>query len=171
MDLGATLCLPRNPQCPTCPVKSHCQALEHTAVDQYPGRRPVRTLPSQRCRVLVLVNSQQEVLMERRPPTGIWGGLWSFPESPWDSPWESWCLDQLQLVPTRGDSLDVVRHTFSHFHLEMHPVLAQVRSPVGSVMEPNRWVWYNTASSDRRGFPAPIMRLLEKLTPRIRAGV
>jgi A/G-specific adenine glycosylase len=120
--------------------------------------------------MLVLINDEQEVLLERRPPTGIWGGLWSFPESPWNRPWKQWCAEQLELIPCQARKLSVVRHTFSHFHLDNHPVVARVRLGGRRVMAPDRWVWYNTAKDERRGLPAPIMRLLEQLPPRMKDG-
>ncbi len=166
MDLGATLCTPKNPRCDACPVQFGCEAFAQDAVLQYPQRKPSRALPRRRCRMLVLVNGADDVLLERRPPTGIWGGLWSLPECPWNESWSRWCQDELHLEPKSSKTLEVVRHTFSHFHLDIHPVFARVDLNGRFVMAPDRWVWYNSASSDQRGLSAPVRRLLDELPSR-----
>jgi A/G-specific adenine glycosylase len=171
MDLGATLCTARKPRCGDCPVRTGCVALAEDRVAQLPAPRPTRALPLNRCRMLVLLNGHGEVLLERRPPSGIWGGLWSFPESPWGRSWKQWCVEELRLAPKSARKLGVIRHTFSHFHLDIHPMLAHVDLDGRRVMAADRWVWYNTASNDRRGLPAPVMRLLDQLPPRTKDGV
>lgn len=161
MDLGATLCTPKNPECARCPVRVDCVARSSDAVHRYPAPKPQRQLPVRACRMLLLVNERREVLLQQRPLSGIWGGLWSLPECKVEIAWEQWCRDQLNLVPQKSRALTVARHTFSHFHLDIHPVVARVITPAFRVMEPGQWVWYNTASPDARGLAAPVKRLLE----------
>jgi A/G-specific adenine glycosylase len=165
MDLGATLCVPRNPRCDECPVGEDCQALRRDAVAQYPQPKARKPIPVRSCRMLILVNDAQEVLLEQRPPAGIWGGLWSLPECPWEADWTHWCLEQLRLRAFASRELAPVRHAFTHFHLEIQPVLAQVEPLPGFVMEAGRQLWYKNNRSRRFGVAAPVKRMLEQLGP------
>jgi A/G-specific adenine glycosylase len=103
------------------------------------------------------------VLLERRPPVGVWGGLWSFPECPPEVDVADWCRERLGLAVTIEGSWGVVRHSFSHFHLDITPVSAVVTGSSGAVMAGERFVWYNTRELDSRGVAAPVRRLLATL--------
>lgn len=81
MDLGATVCVRRKPSCLICPVNSDCEARARGLTDAIPASKPKRTRPLRRTCFLVARRPTGEILLERRPPTGIWGGLWCFPES------------------------------------------------------------------------------------------
>jgi A/G-specific adenine glycosylase len=80
MDLGATVCTPRRPRCEMCPLAEGCAARQQGRVAELPASKPRRDLPVRTTRMLLLRTMDGEVLLERRPPAGIWGGLWSFPE-------------------------------------------------------------------------------------------
>ena len=97
MDLGATLCTRGKPACARCPLQDQCAAYRDDCVGAYPASRPRRTLPVRESRVLLLCNAAGEVLLQRRPPVGIWGGLWSFPEVPADEDARQWCRTKLSL--------------------------------------------------------------------------
>ena len=106
------------------------------------------------------------MLLERRPPTGIWGGLWSFPECAPDTEIVPWLRDRLGLVATAVDELAAVHHGFTHFRLEIRPVVASVTengSDVRSVMEGADRLWYNCASPSALGLAAPVAKLLAQL--------
>jgi A/G-specific adenine glycosylase len=113
--------------------------------------------------MLLLCTPAGEVLLEKRPPTGVWGGLWSLPECPPEKDPVAWCrahwsLEVLELQPWR-----LVRHTFSHFHLDITPVRVRVDTPRPAIMEAERFVWYNIRQPDKRGLAAPVQRLLNLL--------
>lgn len=80
MDLGALLCTPTQPNCKSCPVQKYCLAHAQDKTTDYPTPKPTKSLPVRSSHFLILVNNQQEILLEKRPPAGIWGGLWSLPE-------------------------------------------------------------------------------------------
>ena len=163
MDLGATLCTRRQPDCAHCPLQAQCTAFREGSVADYPTPKPRRVLPVRESRVLLLRNSTGEVLLQRRPPVGIWGGLWSFPEVPVDQEPQHWCLTQLRCRVRRIDEWPKLRHTFSHFHLDLRPLVAQVKTLENAVLEGEGWVWYNSAQPDRIGLAAPVTRLLARL--------
>jgi A/G-specific adenine glycosylase len=103
------------------------------------------------------------VLLEKRPPTGIWGGLWSFPEFDSRDALQSWC-DQSNIRPAvEAEIWPVVRHTFSHFHLDITPCCIKLENPVASVMEADQGVWYKLPHSGALGLAAPVQRLLTRL--------
>ena len=163
MDLGAGVCRRGRPDCSACPLSEHCRAHALGQERDFPQSRPRKTLPVRTTQMLLLQDNAGQILLQRRPPTGIWGGLWSLPERPDDGvPAERWVRQRFggTLVGT-GTPL---RHTFSHFHLDITPVLARVKDPAPAVLDGDATVWYKQGESGRYGLPAPVARLLERLT-------
>jgi len=161
MDLGATACA-RKPNCPVCPVTDLCAAYEQDNVALYPTPKKCKTLPVKATHMLILQNEQGEVLLQQRPPSGIWGGLWSLPEYPDNTEKNipQWCEQQLGLIIDNVERLPVFRHTFSHFHLDITPVTSQVKNLANHVMEATNRVWYNTQQPESLGLPAPVVKIL-----------
>jgi A/G-specific adenine glycosylase len=163
MDLGALLCTPRRPRCAVCPLAEGCVAHAQGQEMAYPAPKPKRDLPVRATRMLLLRSADGEVLLERRPPVGIWGGLWSFPECPLEVDIADWCRERLGLTVAIEPPWGVLRNSFSHFHLDITPVPALVIGQEGAVMEGERFVWYNSRHPDERGVAAPVRRLLAAL--------
>jgi A/G-specific adenine glycosylase len=159
MDLGATVCTRSKPSCAVCPLASHCVALNMGIVAKLPTPKPKKTLPVKQLIFLLLSNHDQQLFLEKRPPTGIWGGLWSLPEFDSIEAAQNWCLikklaiDSQQVLPTS-------RHTFSHYHLDYTPLVIQTNSPTNFVMEANQSLWYNAGAL--LGLAAPIKQLLQQ---------
>lgn len=160
MDLGALLCTRHRPQCQACPLVDGCQAHAEGRETAYPGPRPARSLPIRTTRLLLLRLNQCEVLLEKRPPVGLWGGLWSFPECPPDVAVVDWCREQWGLALDAVQTWDVRRHSFSHFHLDITPLRAEVRQAVPRVMEGGRFLWYNVRQGEALALTVPVRRLL-----------
>ncbi len=165
MDLGATLCTRSKPKCGECPLRMQCQALAFGRTRDFPQSRPKKIIPTRTTRMLILRNTQGEVLLAKRPPVGIWGGLWSLPECPIDVDTPSWARDVLRLNTSIVATLPSVRHTFSHFHLDITPVVCSVENPTLGVMEANDLVWYKSHSPNDYGLPAPVKRILNDIEP------
>ena len=162
MDLGATIC-GRKPDCAECPLMESCQACGEGDPRAYPTPRPRKTLPVRETRMLILRNSKGQLLLEQRPPAGIWGGLWTLPECPVELDPAEFCQTNLGLELYEAEAGPCLRHTFSHFHLDITTLLARV-SPVNqAIMEGRPQVWYNSRRPDVRGLPAPVKTLLEGL--------
>ncbi len=167
MDLGATVCTRGRPACQRCPLAGLCVAHAQGRETDYPAPKPRISRPLRRTFLLMLRNQHGEVLLEQRPPTGIWGGLWSFPEcADANSPqgMRQWCMEYLGYSMEEIAYWPIVRHGFSHFDLDITPVTARV-SEIGaaSVMEARPTVWYNNAIPGTRGLAAPVKRLLNQL--------
>ena len=161
MDLGATLCTRSNPSCLLCPLNEQCQALKQGNPQAYPNAKPSKILPEKSAVMLVLRNKQGELGLQRRPPTGIWGGLWSFPEFPDQQS----ALASLTKLPYSITTLAVISHTFSHFRLHLTPLLIERADGLFStgVMEGDGWVWYNSESTFSGGLSSAAQRLLTAL--------
>lgn len=162
MDLGATVCLRRRPHCDLCPVANGCLARRQGNPEAYPGSKPRRDKPLRRTRMLLITDGAQ-VLLERRPPTGIWGGLWCPPECPPTRDAQAHCREALGLEIAEVRAWSRLRHTFTHFQLDIEPVQAQLAAAPSSLMDGERYVWYNIGSPDARGLAAPVARLLRGL--------
>ena len=162
MDLGATLCTRAQPNCGRCPVRVGCAAFKSGNQADYPTRRPKKAMPVRSVAMLLIANEQQELLLEKRPPTGIWGGLWGLPELATDADIKRWCRSELGLKVERSCAWPMLRHTFSHFHLDITPVHAEVSELQSRVMEGTRRLWYKPDSDDERGLAAPVAQLIER---------
>ncbi len=164
MDLGATLCTRAQPACAACPLHAGCQARLAGRATDFPAARPGKTLPVRQVTMLILRNATQEVLLVRRPPVGIWGGLWGFPECSADLPLADWARQALGVIPQVLEQWQPLRHSFSHFHLDITPVLAQLDGHSMRVMEDDGRIWYNVQGNGELGFAAPVQHLLDRLT-------
>lgn len=162
MDLGATVCTRTRPACERCPLAPDCRARHLGRPTDYPGRRPRAVKPVRETAMLVLRDEAGSILLLRRPPAGIWGGLWSLPELPAglaDQDIHRWCRDTLAVEIGEPRAQAPLRHEFTHFTLRMLPLHAPAR-PLGGVMESGGRVWYNDALCGTYGMPAAIRRLL-----------
>jgi A/G-specific adenine glycosylase len=162
MDLGATVCTRGTPDCERCPLRASCSALAEGEPGRYPGAKPRRVLPVRQVHMLVLVAGGDEAYLERRPPQGIWGGLWSFPEFDDAGGLAAWC-DARGIDAATTEAWPQLRHTFSHFHLDITPHCLRTKNPVFSVMEDDRGLWYKLRGPDPVGLAAPVQRLLARL--------
>jgi A/G-specific adenine glycosylase len=167
MDLGATVCRRSKPLCPLCPQQQSCEALAQGVQNQLPSPRPKKQLPTRTTTMLMLADDEGRVLLQQRPPTGIWGGLWSFPQLDQDNPSDAeirrWCKKELGHQASISERWPVLRHTFSHFHLEIEPVRLQSKKALTQIAEDNA-TWYAPAAPAALGLAAPVKQLLEQLS-------
>jgi A/G-specific adenine glycosylase len=158
MDLGATLCLRSKPRCPSCPIQANCYARRHGRVDELPTRRAAKPLPH-RHTVMLLLAYAGEVLLEKRPPTGIWGGLWSFPEAAPGEDVTQFCRDRLGLEVRPEQPWAVLDHGFTHYKLSITPQPAAVLGRLSKVEEFGR-LWVDLDIAGRAAVPKPVKTLL-----------
>ncbi|GMR18107.1 MAG: A/G-specific adenine glycosylase [Gammaproteobacteria bacterium] len=162
MDLGAALCRRSRPRCQHCPVAKSCLAHKQGNPGDYPSPKPAKTLPVKTVNMLIIRNHKNHILLQQRPPTGIWGGLWSLPESDGDDV-TGWCQRSLGMKIALDKPLPRIKHSFSHFHLNITAIPAQLLEHSPQIMESSGTVWYNPQSPDARGFPSPVKSLLDQL--------
>lgn len=165
MDLGATICTPKNPKCDSCPVKQACQAFKHNKVAQYPISKPRKVLPIKTTTMIIFYDTKNHaVLLEKRPPVGIWGGLWSFPECDGDT-MDLWIRNSFNFSIKNRQLLNTFNHTFSHFKLQAQPILLEIEYDLNHLkISEDCYSWhYLNKSNTLKGFASPIKRLLEQL--------
>jgi len=162
MDLGATVCTRAQPACSRCPVRAGCAARAAACQADYPAPRPKKSLPVREVAMLLIANDRHELLLEKRPPSGIWGGLWGLPELETSADISHWCRSELGLQVVRSREWPVLRHTFSHFHLDIIPVHAEVSGQADRVMEAGHRLWYKPEGNDERGLAAPVAKLIQR---------
>ena len=165
MDFGATLCTRHAPACVLCPLQETCVALREGRVEDLPTSRPGKPLPEREAFALLLRDSQGRVLLQRRPPAGIWAALWSLPEYAATDDARAWFERHV------GDGFDGARvlpsiaHGFTHFRLNLRPLAwddVALRASVGDHAD-LRWLAHDELAS--LGIPAPIRALLETTLP------
>jgi A/G-specific adenine glycosylase len=163
MDLGATLCTRVNPDCQACPVRSGCRARRLGLQRELPRRKPSKTLPVKRAAFVMVENAAGEILLQKRPPAGIWGGLWGFPECPLDADIARWLEENYGLRAASLRYTPRLRHTFSHFHLEITPVRVQLQSRRHLARDADDLYWFRPAGDNRLiGLAAPVRKLIAR---------
>ena len=174
MDLGATLCTRSKPQCERCPVQADCQALATDSQASFPNRKPKKALPTKHTHMLIVLNSEGQVYLEQRPSTGIWGGLYSFPEH---TPASNDTLAEMiegapsilrQAIDNVANIIEIeqwseFKHTFSHYHLMITPVIIRLNHSPFTVADNNQHTWYAPNAPSKLGLAAPVKKLLSKL--------
>jgi A/G-specific adenine glycosylase len=161
MDLGATVCTTRAPQCERCPVQKTCAALAQDRVAALPAPRPRRRVPHRRTAMLVLQNGG-DVLLQKRPAVGVWSGLWCFPElDAGDDP--ARVAQRLYGCEVAGvERFGLLRHGFTHFTLDIEPVVARVRRTTPHAAQPGV-VWLTIEEAIGAAVPVPVRKLLREL--------
>ena len=163
MDMGATLCTRSSPACTRCPIKVDCKAFQQDKLKQYPNPRPKKVLPVKTTRLLVLIHAETgEILLEKRPPSGIWGGLWSLPEADVNESVNSVCEQRWGFKVLHDEDVTPFRHTFSHYHLDITPCRVQVQEGAAAVAETETFSWCSTYDAQGRALAAPIARIISE---------
>jgi A/G-specific adenine glycosylase len=160
MDLGATLCTRSQPDCLHCPLRKHCIAYRDERTDELPHRKPKKMIPEKHVVMLIFIKDYR-VLLEKRPPTGIWGGLWSLPEVEHGEDIGPLCSHKLGVTVTPLPRLATISHGFTHFTLHITPqplVVTQSRHQAG---EPGI-AWVREEDLSTLGLPAPVAKMLKQ---------
>jgi A/G-specific adenine glycosylase len=160
MDLGATICTRSSPACERCPVARGCVARREGRIAELPARRQRRALPQRKATWLVLVSGAC-VLLERRAPRGLWGGLWTFPE-PGGADLKAHCRRALGYEIAGARKLAPIEHGFTHFRLHAQPVLCAVRGRAPGAQDPGR-KWLALGDAQHAAVPTPVRRVLRDL--------
>ncbi len=158
MDLGATLCTRTKPDCGQCPIKTDCEACKTGTVAQFPAPRPKLKIRKHSFHMLILTDHAGRVLLERRPPAGIWGGLWSLPAH-----------DESQSLSERLDisckdlrRLPSISHQLTHIKMTIHPLIGHAKTSARRVECNLDQRWCGQAEWPALGLPKPVRQLLEK---------
>jgi len=176
MDLGATVCVRSRPLCAACPLSEHCVARIEGLQSVLPTPRPKKQRPQRTAYVVIALNPAGAVWLERRPPVGIWGGLWTFPQFEDHAQALEWTTQQLSATAVTDAQktaarLPEYRHSFTHFDLTLHPLLVRTIGDRDLVADEQR-LWYDPRQPAMIGLAKPAVDLIEQLTrPTAAAGV
>jgi A/G-specific adenine glycosylase len=160
MDLGAMVCTRTKPNCNACPLSTHCVAHQQHTETKYPTSKPKKSLPIKTTIMLLIKNETGDFLLEKRPPTGIWGGLWGFPQCNATTDIKPWCASN-EIDMKAQTALPEFRHTFSHYHLDIQPICITLKNTLHNIMDAQQFVWYNHTQA--LGLAAPVKKLLTQL--------
>lgn len=165
MDLGASLCTRTKPQCHACPIADSCQAHQQKRETAFPNSKIPKKVPIREITMIIFHDAiNRRILLEKRPPVGIWGGLWSFPECPEQENLERWSQQHYGICGTKIKELPQIKHKLSHFQLHIKPVYLCVSARLADrVLDSARQIWYNPEQPSLRGFAAPVKRLLQQI--------
>ena len=161
MDFGATLCTRHDPACMLCVLQDDCVALREGRVEELPTSKPGKPLPERTAIILLAENEQGQILLQRRPPVGIWASLWSLPEAVDHEAARDWFQRHLDGDYDHGEALPEVPHVFSHYKLRMHPLRWPALAARDVVRDNDDLRWVDRAGLKSLGLPAPIRKLLE----------
>jgi A/G-specific adenine glycosylase len=160
MDLGATVCTRSKPACDRCPLAEICLARAQGIQARLPTPRPApRGRRVEGTFMLMAVSAEGAVLLSRRPARGIWGGLWSLPEFKDTDSAAAWATEKLGVDEPVLEAMPSIRHSFTHFDLDILPLRLKVGRPADAVAEEG-YVWYNTRAPAKLGLAAPVAALI-----------
>lgn len=159
MDLGSIVCTRSKPHCTACPLQPNCVAYGNNLTGRLPSPKPRKLLPKRETLFLMLIK-QDKTLLVKRPPTGIWGGLWCPIELPINENTIAHCQQAYGLeVKPLGD-IPPLDHTFTHFKLTIHPRLLQVVSPIDDLLHNKKWITLDDAL--QTAIPTPVRKLFKQ---------
>jgi A/G-specific adenine glycosylase len=159
MDLGATCCTTKKPNCPNCPLHNNCLALKYEEQHLYPTRKIKKTVPIHQQQLLVLSNSQEQIYLEKRPPTGLWGGLWCLPSLDQDNCPLDFIWNEYDLTGETPQPLIAFKHRFSHFHLEINALSIKTQSR-GNKLTEAKGRWFAKKDLSTLGLAQPTSKIL-----------
>ena len=161
MDLGATLCTRAQPACAACPLAASCAALALGRVSDFPAPRPAKAVPTRATHMLLLLRDG-ELLLEKRPPSGIWGGLWSLPEIDDAAGVRAHCRRHYGCSIAAPQPLAPLAHGFTHFKLRIQPLVCEVEKLAPSARAPGQ-IWLSLEDAHGAAIPVPVRKLIERL--------
>ena len=165
MDMGATCCKSKNPDCLSCPLKTTCLAYKNNVVNDYPNKKPKKSVPTRKQQFLLLHNEQNLIYLEKRPPIGLWGGLWCMPSIDMDHCPSSHVRDRYKLHTKNMRELIRIKHSFSHYHL--HIVALSLQCTVsGNALDECTGGWFSENEMMGLGLAKPVSMIIKRFFER-----
>lgn len=160
MDLGATCCTRAKPNCLQCPLQNTCLANMHQKVTLYPFKKLKKALPTKHQLFLLLHDQQNAIYLEKRPPVGIWGGLWCLPSIELNEDLYEFIERKYQFRCINVNNLLELKHTFSHFHLYIKAVSIKVEPVTTQLCEDSGW--FHQSGFNDLGLAKPVSQIISK---------
>lgn len=160
MDLGAMVCTPKKTACSSCPLQNTCKAYAQNLVEHYPEKAQKKALPTREEQFLLL-HTRTAIYLEKRPSEGLWGGLWSLPSLDMAVCAITHVQDTYALMSHNSMILPMLKHTFSHFKLCLHPRVLQVHKSTLKQLLPEHGRWIDVSDIEKLGLAKPIRTIIE----------
>jgi len=163
MDIGSMICLKSNPKCEACPLRKLCSSYRHHSQAEFPQKKPTRAKPHKHT-LMLLHRHEDQVLLWRRPPSGIWGGLWSLPEVDGEKAVQLW--QQSFLLMTQAPQKiqqAIIRHQFTHYSLDISLAIIEMQTLPDHVSDGDNYAWVKIEDLASHGLPTPVRKLLSSL--------
>jgi A/G-specific adenine glycosylase len=157
------VCTRARPACLLCPVNADCAARASNLQDRLPEPRPRAARPAREAWLVIAMRGGHKVLLERRPPSGVWGGMWGLPEFPTRAHALQFCAEHL-VGAGAPQAVRSLRHAFSHFDYEMRPLVVHCLGKAESLRDDDRFLWYDVRRPAKIGLPRPIATLVRRVT-------
>ncbi|MBJ6978049.1 A/G-specific adenine glycosylase [Luteimonas sp. MC1895] len=161
MDLGATVCTRHAPACSACPLRQGCEAHAQRRTAELPTPKPTKALPTREAVLLLMRDAEGRVLLQRRPPAGVWAQLWSLPEAADEEAARAWFEGHVDGDYAQAEALDSVAHVFSHYRLTMHPRRWRAVASAAAVRDNEDLRWVPRDALAALGIPAPVRTLVQ----------
>ncbi len=163
MDIGSMVCLKSKPKCEICPLKPVCSSYRHHCQAEYPQKKPKKAKPHKNT-LMLLHRHGERLLLWRRPPSGIWGGLWSLPEVDDENAialWQQSFLREVQAPAAIQEN--VIRHQFTHYSLDISLAIIELESLPNGIADEDNFAWIDVDDIGNHGLPTPVRKLLATL--------
>lgn len=161
MDLGATCCTPQNPSCHICPLQETCLAKQNNKVDEYPHKNPKKTIPTKIQQFILLHTPEKAIYLEKKPSEGLWGGLWCLPAIDIGACPTDHMLHTYHLKTETPQKLMSLKHSFTHFKLDIHAISMQTLSQPSELPQlSGRWLTFSCI--EQFGLPKPVKVIIER---------
>lgn len=165
MDMGATVCTRSKPACHKCPLQKKCVAYANNLTAIIPAKKRGKKLPV-RSTTFVIFTHDNNVLLHKRPATGIWGGLYSFPEIAGEASEQmivDFCKKSFAIGAGKYQTLHSFRHTFTHYHLDIFPITIAIKTLPKKLKESTNHIWYDAKKPATIGLPRPVQMIMKRL--------
>ena len=162
MDFGATSCTRANPDCADCPLQDECTAYRQGRTSELPSPKPGKPLPQRATHMLIITDDAGRVLLQRRPPSGVWASLWSLPEHAELDEARRWFRRHVDGEFESARAMDELNHGFSHFRLRIRPSHIAAHGPRACVSDAPDMHWASRSELASLGLPAPVRKLLQR---------
>ncbi|MGB0132706.1 A/G-specific adenine glycosylase [Dokdonella sp.] len=163
MDLGALVCTRSKPRCSECPLQDKCVAYRENLTAALPHPKPARKVPTRDLTMLIVRDNLDRILLERRPPTGVWARLWSLPQGVDLEEASDSIMDHRSMPSDRLALLPEFTHAFSHYRINVTPMLLQIDNSESRIADNPDRGWYSHHEIAELGLPAPVRKLLASL--------
>ncbi len=158
MDLGAMVCTHKNPQCQTCPLQRLCSAYHQEKIADYPYKPVKQKIPT-RYEKFLLCHQKGHFFLEKRPPKGIWGGLWSLPSIDSQQDPIHFLNEKYHFTCIKNNLMATLTHSFSHFKLQIEVRIIEV-TPKYQAFPEHTGQWFNASNFRNQGVSAPVKRII-----------